>query len=77
MIEHDQRVGEHQRHVGQPERVGSGLAQGLDGAYEVIAEEAHGAARERRRIEDRRLAIAGDVLGRERIRVAAVRERPA
>ena len=77
VVEDDQRVGEHQRHVGQPERIGLGVAERLHGAHEVIAEEAHRAAGERRRVGHRRLAEAGDVLGRERVRIAAVAERPA
>ncbi len=77
MVEHDERIGEHQRHVGQPERVGPRLAERLDGAHEVIAEEADGATGERRAVLDRRLLEARDVLRGERIRVAAVGERPA
>ena len=58
VVEDDEHVGEHQRHVGQPERVGVGLAERLDGAHEVVAEEADRAAGERRQVGQRRLARA-------------------
>ena len=45
VVEGDQHVGDHQRHVGQPERVGVRLAERLDRADQVVAEE----ARRRRR----------------------------
>ncbi len=50
MVEHDQRVGQHQRHVGQPDRIGPGISERLHRAHEVVAEEAHRAAREGRRV---------------------------
>ena len=50
VVEDDEHVGEHQRHVGQPERVRAGLAERLDRAHEVVAEEADRAAGERRRV---------------------------
>ena len=52
-------VGDHQRHVGQPERVGVGLAERLDRADQVVAEEADGAAGERRQALDRGGPVAG------------------
>ncbi len=77
VVEDDESVGEHQGHVGQPERVGAGLAEGLDGAHEVVAEVADRAAGERTEVGQRELAVARDRGGRERIRVTAVGERPA
>ena len=78
MVEGDDHVGEHQRHVRQPEHVRVGLGQALDGAHAVEAEEADGAAGERRQAGDRRLAVLGDGLGAgERVRVAAVGQAPA
>ena len=63
---------------GSPSGSGSGVAERLDRAHEVVAEEAHGAAGERRaRRPHRRLAEAGDVLGGERVGITAVAERPA
>ncbi len=50
VIEDHQHVGQHQRHVRQPEQVGVRLAERLDGAHEVVAEEADRAAGERRRV---------------------------
>ena len=52
VVEGDDHVGEHQRHVRQPEHVRVGLRQALDGAHAVEAEEADGAARERRQAGD-------------------------
>ena len=77
VVEGDDHVGEHQRHVGQPERVGVGSGSALDGAHAVVAEEADRAARERGRLRRRRLAVARDLGRRERVGVAAVGERPA
>ena len=54
VVEDEQHVGDHQRHVGQAERVGVGLAERLDCADQVIAEEADRAAGERRQVLDRR-----------------------
>ena len=53
VVEDDHRVGHHQRHVGKPERVGVGLAERLHRAHQVVAEEADGAAGERRQALDR------------------------
>ena len=64
VVEGDDHVGEHQRHVRQPEHVRVGLGQALDGAHAVEAEEADGAARERRQAGDLRLADLGHGLAR-------------
>ena len=61
VVEDDEHVGEHQRHVGQPQRVGTGLAERLDRAHQVVAEEPDRAAGERRRVGQRRLLEAGDM----------------
>ena len=53
VVEDEHRVGDHQRHVGQAERVGVGLAERLDRAHQVVAEEADGAAGEGRQVLDR------------------------
>ena len=53
VVEDEQHVGDHQRHVGQPERVGIRLAERLDRADQVVAEEADGAAGEGRQALDR------------------------
>ena len=77
VVERDQHVGEHQRHVGQAEHVGVRLAERLDRAHAVVAEEADRAAGERRAVGERRLAVLGDLGGGDRVRVAAVGEAPA
>ena len=77
VVEHDEHVGQHQRHVRQADGVGVGLAERLDGAHQVVGEEAHGAARERWRVGERRLAEGADLLFGQRVRVAAVAQRPA
>ena len=74
VVEDDEHVGEHQRHVGQAEHVRVGLAERLDGAHEVVAEEADRAAGERRPVGERRLAVLGDLGGGDRVGVAAVAE---
>ena len=63
VVEDEQHVGDHQRHVGQPERVGVGLAERLDRAHQVVAEEADRAAGERRQVLDRGEPEAGEALG--------------
>ena len=64
VVEGDEHVADHQRHVGQPERVGVRLAERrLDRADEVVAEDADGAAGERRQrlgLGDR---VAAEVVG--------------
>ena len=77
VVEGDERVGQHERQVGQPEPVGVGLAQRLDRAHAVVAEEPHRAAREGRQAGQRRLALALHLGGGERVGVAAVGQRPA
>jgi hypothetical protein len=77
VVEGDDHVGEHQRHVGQADRVRVGAGQPLDGAHAVVAEESYGAARERDRLFHGRLAEAPDLVGGQRVRVAAVGQRPA
>jgi hypothetical protein len=62
---------------GQPDGSGFGSPERLDRAHAVVAEEADRAARERRQVGQRRLAVARDLRGRERVGVAPVRERPA
>ena len=57
VVEDQHRVGHHQRHVGQPERVGVRLAERLDRPHQVVAEEADGAAGERRQALDRRRPV--------------------
>ena len=71
VVEDHQRIGEHQRHVGQAERVWVGLAQRLDRAHEVIAEEADGSAREGRSVAHRGLAEASDARRRERVGIGS------
>ena len=72
VVEHDQRVGDHQRHVGRADVVGVRLGQALDGAHEVVAEHADRAARERRQVVERRQAVAGQVVGDGAERVGPV-----
>ena len=50
VIERDQRVGQHQRQVRQPDRVGIGRAERLDRPNQVVREQPHGAAGERRQV---------------------------
>ena len=77
VVEDHEHVGEHQRHVRQPDGVGVGVAERLDGAHEVVAEEADRAARERRRLGEGRLAEGADLGGGQRVGIAAVAQRPA
>ena len=62
---------------GSPSGSGFGVAERLDRAHAVVAEEADRAAGERRQAGQRRLAVALDLGGGERVRVAAVGQRPA
>ena len=62
---------------GSPSASGFGLAERLDGAHEVVAEEADRAARERRHVGQRRLRVALDLRLGDRVRIAAVAQRPA
>jgi hypothetical protein len=77
VVEGDDDVGEHQRHVGQADRVRVRAGEALDGAHAVVAEDADGAAGERREVGADGLAVLGHGVGGERVRVAAVAERPA
>jgi hypothetical protein len=80
VVEGDDHVGEHERHVGQAEHVRVGRAQRLDGAHAVVPEEAHRAARERRQggvVAQRRLAMPRDLGGGALVGVAAFGQRPA
>ena len=77
VVERHDDVGQHQRHVGESDRVGVDVGKPLDGAHAVVAEEAHRAARERDRLLDRRLPVLRDLGRRDRVRVAAVGQRPA
>ena len=76
VVEDDEQVGDHQRHVRQPERVGVGLGQRLDGADQVVAEEPDGAAGERRQALDRSRPVAAELLGDGRVGVGRVVLRP-
>ena len=69
VVEGDDHVGEHQRHVRQAEHVRIRLWQALDGAHAVEAEEADGAAGERRQAGDLGLAVLGDRVAGDRVRV--------
>ena len=63
---------------GRPTGSGFGLAERLDGADEVVAEEADRAAGERRHVRPRRLAERAGLVGGELVRVGGlVAERPA
>jgi hypothetical protein len=50
VIEGEHELADHQRHIGQTERIGVRLAKRLDRSHEVVAEEPDGAARERRQL---------------------------
>ncbi len=72
VVEDEHHVGDHQRHVRQAEWVGVGLAQRLDRADQVVAEEADRAAGEGRQVLDRSRLEAGEVLGDRRVGVGGV-----
>ncbi len=74
VVEDDERVAQHQGHVGQAERVGVRRAERLDRADEVIAEEADGPAGERRQPGERSLTVALDGFGGHGVRIALVAE---
>ena len=77
VVEDDEQVAEHQRHVGETDHVGIWLPEGLDRPDEVVSEVAHEPAREGRQSVDGRLLPApGQLLG-EAVGVAAIPERPA
>ncbi len=78
VIEDDEDVRQHQRHVRQADGIGVRIAERLDGPHEVIAEEPHGAAGEGRHLGPRRLAKGACLVGGELVRVGRiVAERPA
>ncbi len=77
VVEGEDHVGEHQRHVRQPDHVRVGLREALDRAHAVVAEEADRAARKRREAVDLRLAVARDLALGELVGVAAVGQAPA
>jgi hypothetical protein len=63
MVEGEKHVGDHQRHVGEAQGIRVRLAQRLDRADEVVAEEPDSPADERRQPVDRRQPEALQVLG--------------
>ena len=77
MIEHDQRVGQHQRQVGNADRVWVWLAELFDGAHEVVGEHPNRAAGEWRQVGQRRDIEAAELCSGQRVRVARIAERPA
>ncbi len=72
VVEDEQQIGHHQRHVGQSERVGIWLAERLDRAHQVIAEEADRAAGKRGQALDRRELEGGEMLGNRSVRIGGV-----
>ena len=76
VVEHDERVGNHQRHVGSADVVRVGLGQPLDRARQVVAEQPDGAAGERRQPVDRRDAVPGQIRRDRSVRIRPF-ERPA
>ena len=77
VIERDQRVGQHQREVGQPDRIRVGRAERLNRADQVVGEQAHRATGERRQVGQGRDPQAAELGLGERVRIALVAERPA
>ena len=77
VVEDDQQIAQHQRHVRQPERVGTGVTERLDGAHEVVAEVADGASGKRRQSLHRGLRVTLDGRRRDRVGVAAIGQAPA
>ncbi len=77
VVEDDEHVGEHQRQVGQAERVGVGLAAAARRCARSRSRRSR--PRRRRTAAGRRAAPggAGDRGGGDRVRVAVVAERPA
>ena len=72
VVEGHQHVGDHQRHVGEADRVGVRLAERLDGADQVVAEEADGAAGERRQLLRLRDLETGEVVRHRRVGVGGL-----
>ncbi len=78
MVEGHQQLGDHHGHLGHAQLVGVGLPHaGLDGAHQVVAEQAHGAAGERRQPVDRGERQAAQLLLHHRVGIALVAALPA
>ena len=77
VVEGEHELADHQRHVGEPERVRVRLPELLHRAHEVVAEEPHGPAGERRELPERGEVEAVDQLGGGRVGIAVVAQRPA
>ena len=76
VVEGQHQARDHQRHVGQAERVGVRRVQRLDGPHQVVTEEPDSAAVERMGGVERCDPLGADEIVREPIRVAVVPERP-
>jgi hypothetical protein len=74
VVENDQRVGEHQREVGDADRVRVGVAERLHRAHEVVGEHTHRATREGGQIGERCGPESPQCVGSERVRIAGVAE---
>ena len=72
VVEDDQHVAAHQRHVGQAELITVGLSERLNRADEVIAEVADEPAGKWRQMVERSLAEPIEHCGRDCVGVAAV-----
>ena len=72
VVEHDERVGHHQREIRHADRVWVRCAQRLDGAHQVVGEHAHRPARERRQPFDWRRPEALEFGGRQCVGVAGI-----
>ncbi len=68
---------QHQRQVGDADRIGVRLAERLDRAHQVVGEHPHRAAGERRQIGQRRRPEPAELGPDERIRIARIAKRPA
>jgi hypothetical protein len=77
VVERDEHVGQHQRHVRQPEHVGLGSGRRSTARTQSKPKKPTAASRERRQAGDRRLAVLGDGLAGERVGVSPVFEAPA
>ena len=70
VVEGHHHVADHQRHVRHVQRVGVGLPhRRLGEAHQVVAEQAHGTAGERRQALQRRGAVALQLQRHDRVRV--------
>ena len=72
VVEDEQDVGDHQRQVGQAERIGVGRAERLDRAHQVVAEQADGATGERRQAGHFGHAVLLEVVGDRPVRIGRV-----